>query len=425
MSGTPRSTLVVVENLSVPFDRRVWQECLSLHRAGWDVTVICPHGSKRDREPYVELDGVAIHRYPLQAATGGPTGYLREYSSALWHTRRLARRLARRRHFDVVHICNPPDVLFLAVRFLKRRGTRTVFDQHDLVPELYLSRFSRGQDVLYRVTRLLERLTYGWADVVISTNESYRRVALGRGRKEPGDVFVVRSGPDLQRFRLDASAAARKSDSKVLAYLGVMGPQDGIDHALRALATLARTRSDWRAYFIGDGDVREQMVQLADELGLAELVEFTGRLPDEDVLRIVGGADVCLAPDPKNPLNDVSTMNKIVEYMALGRPVVSYDLVEARVSAAGAALYARPNDTDDFARQIDLLLSDPAKRQELGAVGLERVRTELSWAHSEPHLLAAYERALGRGRRPQGAATAAADAGRSPADALSGIKTAP
>ena len=339
---------------------------------------------------------------------GGPAGYLREYSSAVWHTWRLARRLARRRRFDIVHICNPPDVLFLAVRFLRRRGTQAIFDQHDLVPELYLSRFGRGQDVLYRVTRLLERLTYRWADVVISTNESYRRVALERGGKEQADVFVVRSGPDLERFRVDR-ADTRKSGAKVLAYLGVMGPQDGIDHALRALATLARTRRDWRAYFVGDGDVREQMVKLADELGLAELVEFTGRLPDEDVLRILGGADVCLAPDPKNPLNDVSTMNKIIEYMALGRPVVSYDLVEARVSAGGAALYARPNDSADFARQIDVLLSDRATRDELGAIGLGRVRDELSWAHSEPHLLAAYERALDRDPRAHGAAAPGVD----------------
>lgn len=422
MSSISRSTLVVVENLSVPFDRRVWQECLSLRRAGWEVTVICPRGSKRDLEPYVEIDGIEIHRYALHAATGGPTAYLREYSSALWHTWLLARRLTRRRRFDVVHICNPPDVLFLAVRFLRRRGAQTIFDQHDLVPELYLSRFGRGQDVLYRVTRLLERLTYGWADVVISTNESYRRVALERGQKKPADVFVVRSGPDLERFRVDP-ANTRRSDAKVIAYLGVMGPQDGIDHALRALATLARTRREWRAYFIGDGDVREQMVQLAGELGLADIVEFTGRLPDEEVLRILGGADVCLAPDPKNPLNDVSTMNKIIEYMALGRPVVSYDLVEARVSAGDAALYATPNDTSDFARQIDVLLSDPGRCDELGAVGLGRVRNELSWAHSEPHLLAAYERALDRAQQAQGVAVALDATGPS-SGAHSGVNTA-
>ena len=243
-------------------------------------------------------------------------------------------------------------------------------------------------------------MAFRLADVVMSTNESYRRVALDRGRKRPEDVFVVRSAPDAERFRaVAADDGLKRGRPYLLAYLGVMGPQDGVDHALEALAVLRRTRDDWHAIFIGAGDVFAQMKALAARLGLADSVEFTGRVPDEDVIRILSTADVCLAPDPKNPLNDVSTMNKIMEYMALSRPIVSYDLVEARVSAGTAAVYASPNDVTDFARCISELLDAPDRRAEMGAIGRRRVEGDLSWAHSEEQLLAAFERALVLARR--------------------------
>jgi glycosyltransferase involved in cell wall biosynthesis len=395
----PGRALILVENLSVPFDRRVWQECLALRRAEWDVAVICPRGAKYDREPFELLEGVQIHRYPLREAKGGPIGYLREYGSALWHTARIARRLDRNRRFDVVQACNPPDLLLLAVLPLKRRGARLIFDQHDLGPELYLSRFGRGRDPLYRFVCALERLTFRLADVVISTNGSYRRVALTRGRKHPDDVFVVRSAPDLSRFRpMEPDPSLRLGRDHLISYLGVMGPQDGVDHALRALGLLHERRQDWRAIFIGEGPVLAAMRQLTLDLGLDAAVEFPGRLSDEDVQRILSSSDVCLAPDPKNPLNDVSSMNKIVEYMAMARPVVAYDLVEARVSAADAALYAAANDVASMASCIDELLDDPERRRAMGLAGLARVQDSLSWARSEEVFLAAYARALD-GRR--------------------------
>lgn len=388
-------TLVLVENLSVPFDRRVWQECVTLTRAGFDVSVICPRGTKRDREPFERRDGVDIHRYPLRVATGGPLGYVPEYATALLRTRRLALQLARSAPFDVVHACNPPDLLLPAVRVLKRRGAAFVFDHHDLVPELYESRFGRGRDLLYRLTLAAESRTFRLADVVIATNESYRRIALERGKKRPEDVFVVRSAPDLERFKpVEPDESLRRGKRYLLAYLGVMGPQDGVDHALHALSRLRERRNDWHAIFIGDGDVHAEMRVLAEKLGLGAAAEFTGRIPDADVLRILSTADVCLAPDPKNPLNDVSTMNKIVEYMATARPVVSYDLVEARVSAGEAALYARPNDTADFASRIEMLLDDPERRRRMSEIGRSRVEEELSWEYSRRALLEAYERAL-------------------------------
>jgi glycosyltransferase involved in cell wall biosynthesis len=388
--GSNRRALILVENLSVPFDRRVWQECTTLRDAGWTVHVICPQGEKRDTEPEAEIDGIRIHRYPLRAATGGPAGYLREYGSALWHTARLARKVGP---VDVVHACNPPDLLFLPALWLKRRGARFVFDQHDLVPELYLSRFDRGEDLLYRAVCALERRTYRAADIVLATNESYRDVAVRRGGRRPEDVFVVRSAPAIERFQpVPPEPELKRGKPHLLCYLGVMGPQDGVDYALRALAKLRDEfgRTDWHAVFVGAGDAFDAMVELSGRLGLSEQVQFTGRIPDADLVRYLSTADVCLSPDPRNPLNDVSTMNKVLEYMAMGRPIVSFDLKEARVSAGDAALYAPANDEAEFAKLITLLLDDPQKRAEMGRIGQERVSGPLSWRNSQASLLAAY-----------------------------------
>jgi glycosyltransferase involved in cell wall biosynthesis len=392
---SPGRALILVENLSVPFDRRVWQESRALREAGYEVSVICPQGTNQDREPHAVIDGIDIHRYPLDAATGGATGYVREYGAALCHSWGLARRLGR---FDVVHICNPPDLLFLVALPLKRRGARVIFDQHDLVPELYLSRFGRGKDLLYRVVKALERLTYRTSDVVIATNESYRNVALDRGRKAPGDVFVVRSAPDLSRFAGGvADPALKRGRRHLLCYLGVMGPQDGVDYALRSLAALREIRpDDWHAAFVGAGDCFDDMRALARRLGLDDHVTFTGRIPDEELLRYLATADVALSPDPYNPLNDLSTMNKVMEYMACGLPIVSFELREARVSAGDAARYAPCNDTDAFAAATSALLDDPARRRRMGVVGRERVAGALSWERSKEQLLAAYATATGR-----------------------------
>jgi glycosyltransferase involved in cell wall biosynthesis len=394
MWALPGKALILVENLSVPFDRRVWQEATTLRDAGWEVHVICPQGTKRDTEPFVVLDSVRIHRYPLRAATGGPAGYLKEYGSALWHTFRLARKIGP---VDVVHACNPPDLLFLVARMLKRQGAKFIFDQHDLVPELYLSRFDRGEDFLYRAVCRLERSTYRAADVVIATNESYRQVAVSRGGVAPEKVFVVRSAPVIERFReVPAEPELKRGKPHMLCYLGVMGPQDGVDYALHSLAALRdeQGRTDWHAVFVGAGDTFDEMVALADSLGLADQVEFTGRIPDADLVRYLSTADVCLSPDPRNPLNDVSTMNKVMEYMAMSRPFVSFELREARVSAGEAALYARANDVSEFAKLTAQLLDDPAERARMGRLGKARVDGALSWSHSSEALLAAYAAAM-------------------------------
>jgi glycosyltransferase involved in cell wall biosynthesis len=388
--------LILVQNEPVPSDRHVWNQCRALVGRGYDVTVICPKGQDRDKGAFEELDGVAIHRYDARHADGGPIGFAVEYASALWHMRRLARRLARERPFDLVHACSPPDFLLLAMLSLRRRGARFVFDHHDLTPELYASRFGGEGGLMHRATLVAEQVAFRLADVVLSVNESYRRIAIERGRRSPDDVAVVRTGPDLTRFTPTApDPSLKRGRAHLLSYVGVMGPQDGVDQALLALAALRERRDDWRAIFMGSGEVLEEMRALAGKLGLGDVVEFTGWVEHDTIRRVLSTSDVCLAPDPKSPLNDVSSMVKISEYMAMSRAVVSFDLMESRAAAGEAAVYAADGDVAGFAELVDELLDEPARREAMGALGRARAESVLAWEHQERALLAAYDRALG------------------------------
>jgi glycosyltransferase involved in cell wall biosynthesis len=394
--GEKPRLLMISENAPVPADRRVWNECRTLAGTGWDVVVVCAQAPGGRQAATEVLEGVEIHRYPLRPA-GAALDYGREYAQALWRIRGLVRQLEGRRGFDVVHTANPPDFLLLAARSSRARGARLIFDHHDLMPELFRARFGRA-GLPYRTLLAVERRALRSADVVISTNESYRRIAIERAGVPPERVFVVRNGPDLDRFQPVApDPALTRGRKHLLAYLGLMGPQDGIDHALHALAAVRRLREDdWHAVFVGEGEVRGEMEGLAEELGLSSQVEFAGWRGDDDIRRILSTADVCLAPDPPSPLNDVSTMIKIPEYMAMGRAIASYDLAESRVSAGPAAAYADSPEPESLGRCIHELLEDPAQRREMGDRGRERVEG-LSWQRSSESLLAAYWHAVGLG----------------------------
>ena len=395
-AGNARRVLILVENLPSPFDRRVWQEATTLHANGYIVSIICPTGKGYEKR-YEELDGIHIYRYPLPLEGAGAVGYAIEYSSAIWNSFRLARKVRRERGFDLIHACNPPDLLFLVGGFYKLVSrTRFIFDHHDINPELYEAKFGR-RDVFWWLMLWFERLTFKMADVTIATNESYKRIAIERGGMDPDRVFVVRSGPMLDRLKILPPVPALKRGRKYLVgYVGVMGKQEGIDLLLQAVQhiILNMGRSDVHFGLVGGGTSLEEMKRYASDLRISDYVTFTGRVPDQELLEMLNTADVCVNPDLANAMNDKSTMNKIMEYMALGKPIVQFDLAEGRFSAQDASLYAEKNDPIDMARKIVELLDDPDRRERMGTFGRRRVEGELEWRYEAPKLLAAYERAF-------------------------------
>jgi glycosyltransferase involved in cell wall biosynthesis len=390
--------LIIVQNLPVPFDRRVWLECQALVGSGYDVTVVCPKGP--NDPPYEVIDGVTIHKYRPYSPGGSKIGFVAEYAYSFLATLRLVLRARRQGKFQVLQACNPPDIFWPIAMLLRRiDGCRFVFDHHDLCPELYQSRFPDAAGLPYKGLRFLERTTHRRADHVIATNDSYRRIAITRSGKPTDDVTVVRTGPDPDKLRRGpADRSCRRGHRYLIAYIGVMGPQDGVDLVVRAADEVINKlgRKDIGFTLIGSGDSYDEVVALRDELGLGDHVEFTGRVPDETVRRVMSTADLGLSPDPKNPLNDVSTMNKTMEYMAFELPVVAFDLHETRVSAGDAALYVEPNDVEKYGRAIVELVDDEERRRRMGALGRERVERELAWQHQQKAYLGVYDRLTGR-----------------------------
>ncbi len=391
-----RRALILVEDLPVPFDRRVWAEAGTLRDAGWRVTVVCPRGAGA-RRWHERIDGIEVFRYPLPTTAAGLLNHVIEYAVAVPATLLLSLLAWRGRRFDVVHACNPPDFLFPIGWVFRRLGSAFVFDQHDLAPEVYVAQGGRRGGPVHRFLLWCEGRTYRLADAVIATNETYRRFALERGGVAPDRIFVVRSSPDPRRiFREEPSPALKRGRPFLVTYLGTMGPQDGADlfvHAARAV--LDARPGAVRFLAMGGGNQLDALQALATELGLsAGDLHFTGRIPDAEVRRVLSSADVAISPDPANGFNEFCTMNKTLEYMALGVPVVAFDLEETRVSADGAAAYAAPNDPRGLAELVVELLDDPRRRAEMGRIGLERLAGPLAWDRSAENLRIAYDAAL-------------------------------
>ena len=393
-----KRVLIVVENLPVPLDRRVWLEATTLREAGYTVSVICPTGRGWDA-PFEEIEGVHIYRYPEPPeAHSGAAAYAREWGGALWHMFRLARRVRRERGFDVIHGCNPPDLIFLLALRYRLSGVRYLFDHHDVCPELFEAKFGR-KGLLYRVLRVWERLTFATADVSIATNDSFARIATTRGRMDPADVFTVRSAPKLEKFVPGpGDPTARKGAGTLLGYVGVIGQQEGMDLLIAALDHLVRElgHTDVHLAIVGFGPHVGEVKRDVTARRLDAHVTFTGPLYGDDLLAVLNAADIGVSPDPKNPMNDISTMNKVIEYMALEKPVVQFDLTEGRASAGDASLYAAANDPADFAAKLAWLIEHPDAAARMGQAGRARVLEKLSWAHSAPHLLAAYAQVCAR-----------------------------
>jgi len=384
--------LIIVENGTVPFDRRVWQEAKTLLYNNYDVTVICPKGITCN-DTYEYKEGIHIYRHSLPREEESTIGYLKEYFVALFCEWFLSLRLFIRKPFDVIHACNPPDNIFLIGIFYKLFGVKFIFDHHDIAPEQYLAKFGR-KDFLYNILLILEKLTFRLADISIATNNSYREMAIQRGGMNPEKVFIVRNGPELDKFKKVPAKKSLKYGKKFLVgYVGGMGKQEGIDLLLEVIKyiVIEKGRKDIHFTCIGRGPALNYLRKLSENMNMSSYINFTGFIPDKEVLEILSTTDVCVNPDMPCEFNDKSTMIKIMEYMALGKPIVQFDLKEGRFSAQEASLYAKKGNIKDFSEKILTIIDNENLRKKMGDIGLRRVRDKLEWKYSKPNLLKAYK----------------------------------
>lgn len=389
------SCVIVVENLPVPFDRRVWQEAQALRDDGWDVAVVCPQSTKHPKKYEVE-EGIAIYRHPLPIEARGPFGFLLEYGSALFWESFLLLKIAFSRGFDVIQICNPPDLLFLAAAPYKLFGKRIVFDHHDVCPELFEAKFGR-RGLFHRLLLLAERLTFRVADLVVSANETYRALAISRGRKDPNDVITVYSVPDQARMRRVAqSGALRRGARIVLGYVGIIADQDGVDHLVRCVHHLVVTHghTDVHAVVVGDGPALGSVRALARDIGIADRITFTGYLRGEELLAAMSTFDIGVMPDPVNEYNDKISMNKVFEYSALGIPCVAYNLTETRRLLGDCAFYANDGTPEGLARACLPLITDAALREERGRAIRALSDQHFDWEHECDKYTSVYRRLI-------------------------------
>lgn len=396
---------MMVENLSLPFDRRVWKECCALRAAGYEVAAISPRGNDCDTLSRENVDGVSIYRYTPFESTGGTVSYGLEFGVALVLMTVLAWWVFFRKGFDVIHLSNPPDLLIFVALPFKLLGKKVIFDQHDLSPEIFTEhRPGKQGGSVHRLLLGFEYISYRCADAVICITKSVCEVAATRGRVSRDVLFLVRNGPDVASFaNATADPTLRRGKRFLLSYVGMMGPQDGVDILLRATKVLVEDfkRLDFHLHLVGGGTQLAQLQHYSRELGIEDRVTFLGKQQYAAVVSAIASADICVCPDPKTAMNDRANLVKVSEYLCLGRPVVAFDLVEVRHSAADAALYARPNDERDFAAKIEYLFEHPEERERLGKIGARRVRDVLSWDHSKSALYAAYD-SLFAGERTSG-----------------------
>lgn len=386
--------LIIVENLPVPLDRRVWQESCALRDAGYEVVVICPQ-MRGYVTPEEKLEGIQIYRHWIAEEASGIGGFIREYTSALWGELRLTWKAWRRHRFKLIHLCNPPDILFLVAMPFKLLGVRIIYDVHDLWPEMFEAKFGR-RGPLYWFVRIAERLTYACADVVIATNESVRKVAHERGRKDPSKAFVVRTAPKIGDVNVPSNPALKKNRTYLVGYIGVMGNADGVNYIIEAANHIVHKlgRRDIQFLLMGHGPEYDRLLQLRDSKQLQDFVDMPGRVTNEFLFSALKTIDLGISGDPKNTYNDGCTMNKVLEYMAFGKPQVSFDLVEGRASAQEAGVYVSENSASMLGDAVVATLGNPELRERMGKLGYHRLHHELNWERSVTQLIAAYETAL-------------------------------
>jgi glycosyltransferase involved in cell wall biosynthesis len=381
--------LIIVENLPVPFDRRVWQEANTLHDNGAKISIICPK-MKGYTASYEIINGIEIYRHPLPLEARGASGYILEYSCALFWEFVLSWKIYFRKRFQIIHGCNPPDLIFLVALWFKIFGVKYVFDHHDINPELYIAKYNK-KGLFYKMMILCERLTFASADYSIATNESYREIAIRRGKMKEDRIQVVRSGPKLDRLKLlPPDKQYLKGRKYLVGYVGVIGEQEGVDLLLESINIIISKRKDIQFAVVGGGSDLEKLKQLSKNMGLSEFVDFYGRVPDDLMIAVLNTADVCVNPDKPTEMNNLSTMNKIMEYMALKKPIVQFELKEGRFSAQEASLYALGGNTSDFADKIVQLIDNKELRTKMSEYGYNRVINELSWDFESVKLIQFY-----------------------------------
>lgn len=385
--------LIIVENLPLPFDRRVWQEANTLKESGADVSIICPR-MKGYTKKYECINGINIYRHPLPVEGSGAMGYLMEYSTALFWEFWLSWKIFIKKKFQVIQGCNPPDLIFIPAALFKLFGVKYIFDHHDINPELYIAKYDK-KGFFYRFLLWAERRTFKSAAYSIATNESYKEIAIKRGGMDKDRVQVIRSGPKLDRLKLsEGNPKYKKGRRFLVGYVGVIGEQEGLDLLLESVKYIIEKRNDVQFAIVGGGTELEKLKALSGSLGLQQYVDFYGRVDDATLVDVLNTSDVCVNPDKPTVMNDLSTMNKIMEYMALKKAIVQYDLKEGKFSAQKASLYAKNTDTKDFADKIMWLLDHEAERNEMAELGYNRVVNELSWEFESKKLVDFYERVL-------------------------------
>jgi glycosyltransferase involved in cell wall biosynthesis len=388
-----KHVLIIVQNLPVPFDTRVWQEANTLKEAGAQVSIICPAmtGFVKRHEC---LNSIKIYRHPLPVEADNFLGYLSEYTVALLCQFFLAWKIFLKKRFHVIQGCNPPDHIFLIALAFRAFGVKYIFDHHDISPELYSAKFQK-KGLIYYFIRLFEKLSFKVANFSIATNESYREIAIKRGKMNANKVYVIRSGPDMNRINSKpANNYYKKRRKYLVGYVGVIGKQEGLHLLLESIEYIIKKRSDVQFAIVGSGTKLSEIIKLSSKLMLSNYVDFYGRVSDEILMDILSTTDLCVNPDEPNDLNQLSTMNKIMEYMALKKPIVQFDLKEGRVSAQKASLYARCHDIKDFSEKIIWLLDNEKERIEMGNYGYARIQEELSWKHQASKLVSLYTKAL-------------------------------
>jgi glycosyltransferase involved in cell wall biosynthesis len=387
------SCVIVVENLPVPFDRRVWQEAQALRDAGWRVSVVCPKTKKYPLE-FEVIDGVSVYRHALPLEARGKLGFVVEYLSALFHECRLLAKIAAGPGFDVIQVCNPPDLLFLNALPYKLFGKRLVFDLHDLCPELLEAKFGRRL-LLHNLLLAAEKLTIKAANLVICANDTYREIAIGRGGKRAEDVVAVYSVPRQGLIRRVApDDRLRRGARIVIGYIGVIADQDGLDHFVRMMDCLVNDlgRKDLRAVIVGDGPARASVGELSERLGLSDFVTFTGCLSGAELMATLSAFDIGIIPDPLNPYNDKISMNKVFEYSALGIPSVAYPLFETRRLLGSTARYSADATPAGLARACLTLIDDDAARLACGRDANALANERFNWLREREKYVAAFAR---------------------------------